>query len=127
MKKPDASRNNSIIEKQSYSFKRLTADILASNMSTNVGVVGRSRRYLRNMGWFNTLWNKYSQKWFKQTLRVTKETFNYILENIREDITNSGDFVCEVPITCEERLAIALYKFGRGDYNQNSFRDNWKG
>ena len=61
------------------------------------------------MGWFNTLWNKYSQKMFKQTLAVTKHTFNYIIENV---------FVCEVPITCEERLAIALYEFGRGEYNQ---------
>ena len=96
----------------------LLTSLPATNISNNVGVIGRPRRYLRNMGWFNTLWNNYSRKRFKQALRVTKETFDYILQHIREDITKSGDFVCEVPITCEERLAIALYKFGRGDYNQ---------
>ena len=45
---------------------------------------------------------------------MSKETFNYILSHIHVDLERKT--VCEKPISPEERLAIALYRFGRGDY-----------
>jgi hypothetical protein len=51
---------------------------------------------------------------FKKTFWVTHVTFNNILNSIREDIVK--DIVAEVPISPECRLAICLYRLGRGDY-----------
>ena len=75
----------------------------------------RPRREVRNDGWFHCVWNKFSNKRFKQTLRISRETFNYILSHIGHELQR--DVVCEEPISPAERLAIALYKFSRGDYN----------
>ena len=105
-------------ENRAQSLKILSlTSLLTTNVTQHVGVVGRPRRNLRNTGWFNVLWDNYSEKRFKEVLRVTKRTFHYILENIRDDIVKKY-FVCEIPMSCEESLAIALYKFGRGDYNR---------
>jgi hypothetical protein len=45
---------------------------------------------------------------------VTQETFNNILNSIRQDIEK--DIIAELPITPTCRLAICLYRLGRGDY-----------
>ena len=54
------------------------------------------RRFQRNLGWWNTVWNTYSEKRFKQTLRVSRGTFQFILNRIRHDLER--DVVCEDPI-----------------------------
>ena len=55
-----------------------------------------------------------SEKRFKQTLRVSRGTFQFILNRIRHDLER--DVVCEDPIPPDTRLAICLYRLGRGDY-----------
>ena len=75
--------------------------------------VPRPRRVGRNNGWFTTL-TTYSNKRFKQALRVSRETFACILKNIRYGLERQT--LTEVPILPEESLAIALYRYGRGDY-----------
>lgn len=50
----------------------------------------------------------------KKTLRVSRKTFQHILEPIRHRLERRN--VDEEPITPEERFAIYLYRLGRGDY-----------
>ena len=69
------------------------------------------RRLRRNMGWFNCLWNTYSEERFKKTFRVSRGTFQFILRHVLE-----RDTVNEDPISPECRLAICLYRLARGDY-----------
>ena len=79
-----------------------------------VPVLRSCRRFQRNLGWWNSVWNTYSEKRFKQTLRVSRGTFQFILNRIRHDLER--DVVCEDPIPPDMRLAICLYRLGRGDY-----------
>ena len=72
------------------------------------------RRLQRNAGWFDLVWSNYSDKRFKKTLRVSRETFNFILSRIRHVLER--DTVNEEPISPEFRLAVCLYRLSRGDY-----------
>ncbi|XP_044165792.1 protein ANTAGONIST OF LIKE HETEROCHROMATIN PROTEIN 1-like [Acropora millepora] len=72
------------------------------------------RRLFRNSGWWDTVWNNYSEARFKKTFRVTRGTFLYILSRIRHQLERQT--VTEDPIFPELRLAICLYRLGRGDY-----------
>ena len=55
-----------------------------------------------------------AMKDFKQTVRVTRETFNFLLSKIEHDITKKE--TAETPISASKRLAVRLYKLARGDY-----------
>ena len=64
------------------------------------------RRLTRNGGWWHLVWTSYSDRRFKQTFRVSRGTFQYILKQV----------VTEEPVSPECRLAICLYRLGRADY-----------
>ena len=74
------------------------------------------KRYLRNSGWFSNVLEKYSDERFKTILRVSRQTFTNILGFIRDDLQR--EYLCETPISPEERLEIVQYHLGRGDYYQ---------
>ncbi len=74
------------------------------------------RRFLRNSGWFNNVWTRYSEDRFKKLFRISKTTFVYILDAVRPGLVRQT--LCEEPISPEERLGIALYRLSRGDYLQ---------
>ena len=77
--------------------------------------VNRScRRLPRNTGWWDQIWQTYSDTRFKKTFRISRSTFNYILDNIKDEITH--DIINEQPVSAECRLGICLYRLGRGDY-----------
>ena len=71
----------------------------------------------RNASWWVMVWSTYDNSRFKKTFRVTRQMFCYILKNIRQDITK--DQLTAMPISPECRLAICLYRLGRGDYKQS--------
>ena len=48
-------------------------------------------------------------------MRISRQTFEYILSHVHDDLLR--EVLVEEPISPAERLAIALYKFGRGEYN----------
>ena len=73
------------------------------------------RRLPRNNGWWETVASEYDDKRFKETFRISRQTFQYILCKIRPFIEK--DVVSEMPIQPEMRLAVTLYKLARGDYN----------
>ena len=72
------------------------------------------RRFNRNTGWWSTVWHTYSDSRFKKTLRVSRKTFQHILEPIRHRLEQRN--VNEEPITPEERFFICLYRLSRRDY-----------
>ncbi len=71
------------------------------------------RRLLRNEGWWDLIYRGSDDR-FKKSLWVTRETFYSVLNSIRKDIEK--DTITEVPISPECRLAICLYRLGRGEY-----------
>ena len=74
------------------------------------------RRLRRNItGWFEFIQDTYSDRRFKKTFRVSKATFQYILSHIGYDLEK--ETVTEIPISAEFRLAICLYRLGRGNYH----------
>ena len=72
------------------------------------------RRLVRNSGWWDLVWNSYSDERFKKTFRVSRNTFNFILNRIRHDLER--ETVNEDPISPECRLGICLCRLGRADY-----------
>ena len=78
----------------------------------------RCRRYLRNSGWVSNIWENYCDERFKTIFRVSRETFTNILGFIHDDLQRK--YLCETPISPEERLGIYLYCLGRGDYYQTT-------
>ena len=68
----------------------------------------------KNTGWWEKVWQTYSDIRFKKTFRVTRRTFLFILQRIRPKLQKQD--VTEEPISPEERLGICLYRLGRGDY-----------
>ena len=72
------------------------------------------RRLARNTGWWNLVWTTYSEKRFKKTFRVTRQTFALIHERIKNDISKVR--ITEEPVSSQLRLAICLYRLSRGDY-----------
>ena len=72
------------------------------------------RRLQRNTGWWENVCNTYSDARFKKTFRVSRDTFNFILNRIAPFLIRQT--VTEEPISPALRLAICLYRLGRGDY-----------
>ena len=72
------------------------------------------RRLVRNTGWWENVWNNYSEARFKKTFRISRVTFRYILDRIEPILARQT--LTEDPISPDERLAICLYRLGRGDY-----------
>ena len=73
------------------------------------------RRYTRNSasGWWENVWSNYSDKRFKKTFKVSRQTFLFILCQIRGDMEK--DSLTEASISPECRLGICLYRLARGD------------
>ena len=59
---------------------------------------------------------RYSDERFKMTFRISRETFNYILNRIREEIECKCTSNIEEATPPEVKLAVALYRFAKGDY-----------
>ena len=72
------------------------------------------RRLQRNTGWWDLIWKTYSDSRFKKTFRVSRATFSFILDRIKHVLERKT--LVEVPIPPELRLAICLYRLGRGSY-----------
>ena len=95
----------------------LGAFVRTFSQSTNAGDIVSLisvGELIRNIGWWDIVWCSYSEARFRKTFRVSRETFMYILSFIRNDLEKQT--ITEVPISPECRLAICLYRLGRGDY-----------
>ena len=97
---------------------RALTSLLLSNRAVCEKAVPRIRsfrRLHRNRRWWKTVWNTYTEKRFKETFRVSKATFQFILSHIRHDLERNN--VTEDPISPEKRLCVCLYHLARGDYH----------
>ena len=105
-----------IIERRRRTKALLLIILLLISRSQSKRVLTRRfcRRLPRNYGWWQVVWNTYPDCRFKKTFRVSKETFSFILSKIRHRLER--ETLCEEPISPECRLAICLYRLGRGDY-----------
>ena len=78
----------------------------------------RNRRFRRlprsNTFWWESVWNSYSDDRFKQTFRVSRSTFTFVLSHIRHKLVK--EYVAEELISPEKHLGICLYRLARGDY-----------
>ena len=85
---------NTVIARRGLLLKVFSFILLLVSLdeSQQVTVLRSCRRFQRNLGWWNTVWNTYSEKRFKQTLRVSRGTFQFILNRIRHDLER--DVVC---------------------------------
>ena len=88
--------------------------LISSQERGTVVMLVRCRRLGRNIGWWDTVWNTYSDAMFKKTFRISRSTFKFILNRIGPFLARQT--VTEEPISPELRLAICLYRLGRGDY-----------
>ena len=91
--------------------------LLAARIKTEMARKPRikiCRRVQRNSGWWEIICRDYSENRFKQTFRVSRETFYHILAKIRADLERMT--VAEEPISPGCCLAICLYRLERGDY-----------
>ena len=67
----------------------------------------RVRRFDRNCGLFQKVWNTYNDERFKSCFRISRETFNFILNRIGHHLTH--DTTCEEHISPQERLRICMF------------------
>ena len=89
--------------------------LLISRQRSNITTVPRScRRLSRHTGWWKKVWTTYSHARFKKTFRISRSTFNFILNGIGPFL--SRETVTEEPLPPELTLAVCLYRLGRGDY-----------
>ena len=79
------------------------------------GSIRSYRRFCKNTGRWELVWTQYDDKKCKETFRKSRNTFKYILSEIR--VNTEKQHTAEEPISPEMRLAICLYKLSRGDYN----------
>ena len=73
-----------------------------------------TRRWRRNGGWWDAVWNTYSDERFKQIFRVSRGTFQYIVGKLYASLMKAA--ITEEPISPECLVAMSLYHLGRGDY-----------
>ena len=73
------------------------------------------RRFCRNTGWWELAWTQHDHKRFEKTFHLSRNTFKYILSEIRVNIEKQ--LTAEELISSEMCLAICLYKLSQGDYN----------
>ena len=89
--------------------------LLISQRNITVPRPVRSCRGLkRNTGWLEKFCNNYSDARYQKTIRVTRETLNFILNRIAPLLVRQT--VTEEPITSALRLTICLYRLGIGDH-----------
>ena len=66
--------------------------LLLISSQRNVTPVSRSCRWLtRNIGWWENMWNNYSEARFKKTFKVSRSMFRYILNRIGPFLARETD------------------------------------
>ena len=90
----------------------LSAMLLFAQHNSRQTVTRSCRRLERNYGWWEMVWNTYDDDCFKKTLRVSRETFNFVLAPFRHKLEREN--LCEEPIPPEFRLGLCLYRLSVG-------------
>ena len=94
-------------------FVVMVMSVISCSGTTIIRNPRSCRRLGRNSGWWGNVWGTYSASRFKKTFRVSRTTFIYILNRIKGQLERKT--LAEDPIAPELRLALCLYRLGRGD------------
>ena len=105
---------NSSKKKAFNCFVVMVMSVISCSGTTIIRSPQSCRRLGRNTGWWGNVWGTYSASRFKKTFRVSRTTFIYILNRIKGQLERKT--LAEDPIAPERRLALCLYRLGRGDY-----------
>lgn len=108
---------NSLLIRRMRLIKLATILVLVAVAGKNAVTPVRRRscrRLTRNTGWWRIIWQTYADARFKKTFRVSRGTFTFILDRIKHVLERKN--VVEEAIPPELRLAICLYRLGRGSY-----------
>ena len=96
----------------------LTLTFCLTLLENRLFTSNRNKRFRRlprsNTFWWESVWKNYSDDRFKQTFRLSRSTFTFVLSQIRHKLVE--EYVAEEPISPEKRLGICLYRLARGDY-----------
>ena len=91
--------------------------LLLSSRNNSTVRVRSCRRFPRNTGWFEHVWETYSDAQFKKTFRVSRQTFLYILSKIEANPDRGTDItsvqVSNLPLPTFKRI-LFLYDSGDG-------------
>ena len=68
----------------------------------------------RDMSWLGEQYHSWNEETFKKRLRLSRETFEFILVEIRGNIVKEATHFKPKPIPPEMRLAICLYRLAHG-------------
>ena len=113
-KKVEAALHVLINRRQQILKVSFVVALLLSGRNSTVSTLRSCRRLQRNSGWWNLVWETYSDSRFKKAFRVSRKTFTVILNRIRHVLERKN--VVEEPVEPALRLAICLYRLGRGTY-----------
>ena len=112
--KTPLTRRKILLNMQVRLIDQYVASTYTETMLRNVPRKISRRCFVRNQGWCDTVVNNYSHERFMYTFRISRKTFNYILENIQGE--SQKQIATELPISREIKMAICLYKLTRGNY-----------
>ena len=87
------------------------------NLETLLGKKPRKKRRKdveRDKSWWENGYRTWDDNVFKKVLRINKDTFEYILNDIRIDITKQPTNMKPHPIPPETQLALTLYRLAHG-------------
>ena len=96
------------------SLARLLLLLREQNLSVE-RVRGQSCKHLPKSNiWWEMVSRTYTDERFKKTFRISKNMFNFILNQTRDYL--ECHTVNEEPLSAKCQLGICLYRLGRGDY-----------
>lgn len=101
-------------QKHRLIIQLLLVIVLTLSRENATRVYRSCHRLPRSTGWWDIVWRQYSDARFKKLFRVSRATFLFVLSRIEHDLER--ETVTEEPISTAFRLAICLYRLGRGDY-----------
>ena len=74
----------------------------------------RSPKMYREQSWWTNGYGNWDESEFKKRLRIARETFEYILDNIHDDIEKQPTNLNPFPTTPDRQLAMTLYRLIHG-------------
>ena len=73
-----------------------------------------AQKKYREQSWWTNGYGNWDESEFKKRLRIARETFEYILDNIHDDIEKQPTNLNPFPTTPDRQLAMTLYRLTHG-------------
>ena len=83
----------------------------------------RTKSKVGNKSWWIEGYNNWDDSEFKKHFRVSRETFEYIVNIIRQDIQKQPTNLNHFPMTPKHQLAITLYRLAPSALTDSTVED----